>query len=127
MNTGWQLSGTKMSRTTPYHPQGNGLAERANRTLTDMLKTLKASEKSNWPCHLAKVAFAYNVTVNRTTKYSPYLLMFGRAPRLPIDAVFGLDMKQQFTSKNVVKCVQNYPSIFIMLLFYAGPLHYILT
>ena len=89
-----QLSGTKQSRTTPYHPQGNGLAERANRTLTDMLKTLSKLEKSNWARQLSKVAFAYNVTVNGTTKYSPYFLMFGRSPRLPIDAVFGLDINE---------------------------------
>ena len=74
------LSDMKASRTTPYHPSGNGLTERTNRTLTNMLKTLESSEKSNWARHLDKLSFAYNVTVNKTIGFSPYFLMFGRSP-----------------------------------------------
>ena len=83
-----QLSGTKQSRTTPYHPMGNGLTERMNRTVINMLKTLGEKEKKDWARHLSKLAFAYNVTVNSTTGFSPYFLLFGREPRLPIDSVF---------------------------------------
>ena len=83
-----ELSGTKQSRTTPYHPQGNGATERFNRTMINMLKTLGENEKKDWSRHLSKLAFAYNVTVSRSTGFSPYYLMFGREPRLPIDSVF---------------------------------------
>jgi transposase InsO family protein len=44
-----ELSGMKYSRTTPYHPQGNGLTERFNRTAISMLKILAEKEKPNWP------------------------------------------------------------------------------
>ena len=85
-----ELAGVKMSRTSPYHPSGNGMVERMNRTLRNMLTTLKESEKSNWKAHLPALAFAYNSTVNKTTGYSPYYLMFGRDPLLPVDVMFGV-------------------------------------
>ena len=53
-----------------------------------MLKSLESKEKMNWPRHLSKLAFSYNVTVNKSTGFAPYYLMFGRSPRLPIDSVF---------------------------------------
>ena len=79
------------SRTTPYRPQSDGMSERMNRTLLNMVKTLGQKEKQNWPKHLAKLAFAHNVTVSKSTGFSPYFLMFRRNPRLPVDEIFGID------------------------------------
>jgi len=83
-----RLSGIKSSKTTPYHPMGDGQVERMNRTIINMLKTLNNNEKLNWKYHLPKLVFAYNSTVNKSTNYSPFYLMFGRQSRLPIDLMF---------------------------------------
>ena len=82
------LTGIKKSNTTPYHPEGDGQCERLNRTIINMLKSIPDQEKKNWKDHLAKLTFAYNSTVNKTTQFSPFFLLFGREPRLPIDDVF---------------------------------------
>ncbi|PJE77806.1 hypothetical protein CI610_03263 [invertebrate metagenome] len=86
-----KVTGVAKSHTTPYHPMGNGLCERFNRTLISMLRTLENDQKKDWKTHISSLVHAYNCTRHETTGQSPYFLMFGRNPRLPVDLAFGLD------------------------------------
>ena len=77
--------GVKKVRTTAYHPQGNGVCERFNRTLHGLLITLEEYEKKKWPDYISQLVAFYNMSVHDTTGFSPFELLFGREPRLPVD------------------------------------------
>lgn len=86
------LAGIRKVRTSPYNPRGNPV-ERYNRTLLSMLGTLREKEKTQWRDHV-------NCTRNDVTGFSPYELMFGRQPRLPLDLAFGLPVKEKEPSSH---------------------------
>uniref|UniRef100_A0A224Z9V6 Tick transposon n=1 Tax=Rhipicephalus zambeziensis TaxID=60191 RepID=A0A224Z9V6_9ACAR len=73
--------------TTAYHPQTNGLTERFNRTLGDMLSMYVASDHGNWDHVLPYVTFAYNTAIQATTGFSPFFLLYGREPSHNIDTI----------------------------------------
>ncbi|UYV65696.1 hypothetical protein LAZ67_3005170, partial [Cordylochernes scorpioides] len=71
--------------TTSYHPQTNGLKERLNRTLINMLSMYVNTDQKNWDEILPFITHAYNTTIQETTGYSPFFLMFGREPTSFLD------------------------------------------
>lgn len=84
-----KIADIKKTRTSPYHPQGNGACERFNGTLLKMLGTLEDKQKSDWKSYIAPLVQAYNSTKSDSTGFSPHFLMFGWHPKLPIDAYLG--------------------------------------
>ena len=63
--------------------------ERFNRTLLDMLSTSIKQHHGTWEDHIRAVCMAYNTSVQPTTGFTPFYLMFGRQARIPIDVMFG--------------------------------------
>ena len=82
----WKALQLDFHTTTPYHPQTNAQAEVFNRTMKRALAAMLAeAEKStiDWPLYVAPLMFAYNTSVNRMSKCSPFHAMFGYDPRVP--------------------------------------------
>ena len=76
------MMGIKKINTSAYHPQTDGLVERFNRTLTDMLaKTVAPGVE--WDDRLTYVLFAYRVTQQASTGESPFFLLYRHDPQLP--------------------------------------------
>ena len=59
-----------------------------NQTITHMIGKLEEDRKACWLEHLPELLMAYNATRSAVTGYSPYYLLFGRRPRIPIDYLF---------------------------------------
>ena len=81
-----RIINTRRSHTTAYHPQTDGLVERFNGTLAEGLSMYVSTHQKDWDEHLPIILFAYRVSPNATTQESPFYLLYGREPRLPIDA-----------------------------------------
>ena len=83
----YKMLGVKSIRTTPYHPQTNGLVERFNQTLKQMLRKMMSEEGRNWDRMLPFVLFAYREVPHTSTGYSPVELICGRDVRGPLEVL----------------------------------------
>ena len=62
--------------------------ERMSQTIIRMIGKLEKDKKACWSEHLPELLMAYNATHSAVTGYSPYYLLFGRRPRIPVDYLF---------------------------------------
>ena len=79
-----QIWGINKTRTTPYHPQGNGMVERQNRTLGDSLRALLlGADQEGWDLLLPHLMRTFRATPHSRTSDTPNYLMMGREIRVP--------------------------------------------
>ncbi len=72
-------------KTSPCHPQANGLTERANQTLTRSLVKMTKEDPDNWDKQIPSVLMGYRATRQASTKYSPFFVLHGHEMVLPIN------------------------------------------
>ena len=86
-----KMLGVNHVTTTSYNPQCNGLVERMNKTIATSLSHYVASDHKDWDVYLPLVVFSINTAKQDTTQYSPFQLVYGRSPTLPIDVTLTFD------------------------------------
>ena len=76
---------TKHKTTTAYHPQSNGMTERFNKTVVEMIRKYVDDGFENWEEALGPMASAYRNSVHSSTMESPYFFITARDPSMVID------------------------------------------
>ncbi|XP_068213402.1 uncharacterized protein [Palaemon carinicauda] len=118
-----RLLSMRQLTTTPYHPMCNGLVEKFNGTLKQMLKKLCQEKPNQWHRYINAVLFAYREVPQESTGFSPFEILYGRSDEelLEIaptsgsetikDIMFGLnlDLHQE---RQIKELVREYEDIF---------------
>ncbi|KRY01121.1 hypothetical protein T4E_2441 [Trichinella pseudospiralis] len=69
-----------------------------------MLRTaMEEAKDDHWETRIPQECFAYNASVHETTGYAPFEMMFGRPPRLPVDAAFNTNVGKEMTTCKYVE------------------------
>ena len=82
----WEQLGAALKRSTAFHPQTDGQAERAVRTLVEALRAMIDATQDNWEDLLPHIARGFNSSVCDTTKKTPDEIFFGGKRRSALDA-----------------------------------------
>ena len=102
-----QLMGVHKSRTTAYHPQCDGLVERQNRTLQEILSSFVSQHKDDWDNWVSLAVYAYNTSCHESTGFSPYELVFGRDPRTPLALDLDIPLKNPSSQSDYSRSVRS--------------------
>lgn len=77
----WEKQNVKLQMSTAFHPQTDGVSERTNKTVVQLLHSWVDRHGTSWVKYLSHVSQAMNNTVRRSTGFSPVQLVFGRRLR----------------------------------------------
>ena len=104
----WELLDVRRSRTTPFHPQCDGLSERFNQTLIRMIAAYVDEFHTNWDENLNILAFAYNTSTHASTKCTPFETLYGYKSKVPLDLMFkNVDIELTLTADEYAANLKN--------------------
>ncbi|WVZ76146.1 hypothetical protein U9M48_024144 [Paspalum notatum var. saurae] len=104
--------GTKLIRSSAYHPQTSGQVERVNQIIEDMLRAYALTYSTKWDECLPLAEFAYNNSYQKSLNMAPFEALYGRRCRTPLNwsepgerVTFGPDLVTQ--AEEQVKFIQS--------------------
>ncbi|WVZ58585.1 LOW QUALITY PROTEIN: hypothetical protein U9M48_008843 [Paspalum notatum var. saurae] len=104
--------GTKLIRSSAYHPQTSGQVERVNQILEDMLRACAMTYSTKWDECLPLAEFAYNNSYQKSLEMAPFEALYGKRCRTPLNwsepgerVTFGPDLVTQAEAQ--VKMIHN--------------------
>ncbi|KAI9157827.1 hypothetical protein LWI28_028681 [Acer negundo] len=80
----WKMVNTQLNFSSAYHPQSDGQTEVVNRSLGGLLRCLVGDNVRSWDQKLSQAEFAHNHSVNRSTGFSPFQIVYSVVPRGPL-------------------------------------------
>jgi hypothetical protein len=105
--------GTKLIRSSSYHPQTDGQTERINQILEDMLRASILHYDKSWDKFLSLAEFSYNNSYQASLKMAPFDALYGRRCRTPLNwseagerTLFVLDLVKD-SEENVQVIMEN--------------------
>ena len=102
-----EAAGCHHHETTAYWKPSLGMAERLNGTLEEWLRT-NCAQGESWRMALPRVLQAYRTSRHSVTGYSPYELIFGQKPSLPVDEEYDVVAPSDETwSEKITKAKQR--------------------
>ena len=108
-----QALGTKLIRSSAYHPQTLGQTERVNQILEEMLRACVISSKGSWEKWLPLAEFFYNNSYQESIKMAPFEALYGRKCRTPLNWIepgerryYGIDFVIE--AKEQVRVIQQH-------------------
>ena len=79
--------GIQKLQTTAYHPQTNSAVERIWPNVSRHLRKFCQAQQQQWDLHLSSMEMALRTSVVRAVGVTPYELMYGSNPRLPLEVI----------------------------------------
>jgi hypothetical protein len=101
-----RLISVRRLTTTPYHPICNGLCEKINGVLKQILRRLCSERPEDWDRYLPAVLFAYREVPQDSTGFSPFELLYGRDVRGPMNILKEVWLKEKENSEEVQNVYQ---------------------
>ncbi len=95
------MKGTLM---TPYRPHSNGLCERVNQTIKNIIKCTVRDERNTWEKSLDLMMMAYRATPQTSTGFSPNMLVTGKQTNMPVDLIYGTPKRRIHLNKYECFC-----------------------
>jgi len=111
--------GIKHSATAAYHPQTNGITERFNRTLCEMLTMYVSDNQKDWDEYLPHVLYAYRNTMHESTKETPFFLMHGRDANLSKGILENEEEKPETTEEYKAKMMDTLTKVWERVKYYS--------
>ena len=83
--------GISQNFTSSFSPQSNGLAERYNKSLVEILRCLTFEQPKSWDLSLQLATLAYNMSYCQAIHESPFFIMYLRDPIFPVNELLNIN------------------------------------
>lgn len=81
----WKLLGTSLDMSSVYHPQTDGQMEVTNCSLGNLLQSFVGDNIKSWDVKISQAEFSHNHSLNRSSGYCPFQVVYGIIPRSALD------------------------------------------